>query len=168
MQPSQYSPGLTDKAKQMEKKYIVELSAEERQQLEGLIRKGKAAARKIQHAQILLKADQGERGPAWTDLQIAEAFGLGVRTVERVRERLVENGLEDALVRRQGRYGARRKLDGAAEAQLVKLACSKPPRGHTRWSIRLLAGKLVELEVVESVGRETVRQGLKKTKLSPG
>lgn len=152
----------------MEKKYIVELSAEERQQLEDLVRKGKAAARKIQHAQILLKADQGQAGPAWSDKQIAEAFGLGERTVERIRERLVENGLEDALVRRQTQYGSRRKLDGAAEAQMIKMACSQPPQGHARWSVRLLADKMVELEVVDSIGRETVRQALKKTKLSLG
>lgn len=152
----------------MQKRYVVELNAEERGELEQLVRQGRALARKIQHAQILLKADSGQHGPGWTDRQIAEAFGVGVRTVERIRQRLVEHGLEDALVRRQPQQRPRRKLDGAAEARLISLACSKPPKGRNRWTIRLLAEKMVELEVVDSVGRETIRKTLKKTSSSLG
>lgn len=153
----------------MEKKYVVELTAEERQQLEGMVKKGKALARKIQHAQILLKADQGVLGPGWRDEEIARASGAGVRTVERVRERLVEHGLEAALTaRRQQEQAPRRKLDGAAEAKLVAIACTPAPEGRCRWTIRLLADKMVELRVVDSLGRETVRQTLKKTRLNHG
>ena len=150
------------------KKYVVELTAAERQQLEELVSKGKALARKIQHAQILLKSDQGERGPGWTDERIGEACGVTVCTVERIRERLVEHGLEDALIRRQSQPAPRRKLDGAAEARLIALACTPAPEGRRRWTIRLLADKLVELEIVGSLGRETVRQTLKKMSLSRG
>jgi len=153
----------------MEKKYVVELTTEERQQLEGMVKKGKALARKIQHAQILLKADQGVLGPGWRDEQIAQAYGASVRTVERIRERLVEHGLETALTaRRQQEQAPRRKLDGAAEAKLVAIACTPAPEGRCRWTIRLLADKMVELRIVESLGRETVRQTLKKTRLSLG
>jgi len=150
------------------KKYVVELSEEERHDLEGLAKKGKAAARKIQHARILLKADQGVQGPGWTDERIAEAYEVSVRTVERIRQRLVEHGLQDALVRRQSEQPSRRKLDGAAEAQLIALACTPAPEGRRRWTIRLLADRMVELRIVESLGRETVRQTLKKTNSSPG
>lgn len=152
----------------MAKKYLVELSAAERSELEEIVSKGKALARKIQHAQILLKADQGPWGPDWNDRQIAQAFGLNIRTIERVRERLVEHGLEDALVRRQSEQAPRCKLDGTAEAKLIALACTPAPEGRRRWTIRLLAGKMVELQIVDSLGRETVRQTLKKTKLSLG
>jgi len=152
----------------MEKRYVVELTAEERQQLMNLVSKGKTLARKIQHAQILLKADQSARGPGWTDQRIAEAYGVSILTVGRIRKRLVEHGLEDALVRRQHEQASRRKLDGAAEAKLVALACSPPPQGRRRWTIRLLADKIVELEIVDSLGRETLRKTLKKTNLNLG
>jgi len=153
----------------MEKRYVVELSEEERNQLDCLVRQGRSLARKIQHAQILLKADSGPHGPSWTDHQIAESFGVGVRTVERIRQRLVERGLEDALVRRQREHPARpRKLDGAAEARLVALACSKPPGGYHRWTLRLLADQLVQLQVVDAIDGETVRRALKKTRSNPG
>jgi transposase len=153
----------------MEKKYVVELTAEERVQLEGMVKKGKALARKIQHAQILLKADQGVLGPGWPDAQIAQAYGVAVRTVEHIRERLVEHGLDEALTaRRQREQAPRRKLDGAAEAKLVAIACTPAPEGRVRWTIRLLADKMVELRIVDSLGRETVRQTLKKTKLNLG
>ena len=150
------------------KKYVVELTAAERQQLEELVSKGKALARKIQHARILLKSDQGERGPGWTDERIAEACGVTVCTVERIRQRLVQHGLEDALIRRRSQQAPRRKLDGAAEARLIALACTPAPAGRRRWTIRLLADKMVELEIVGSLGRETVRQTLKKMSLSRG
>ena len=153
----------------MEKKHVVELTAEERWQLEGMVKKGKAQARKIQHARILLKADQGVLGPGWTDAQIAQACGAPVRTVERIRQRLVEGGLEAALTaRRRGEQAPRRKLDGAAEAKLVAIACTPAPEGRCRWTIRLLADKMVELRIVDSLGRETVRQTLKKTRSNLG
>lgn len=151
----------------MEKKYVVELTAEERQQLSELAHKGRALARKIEHAQILLKADQS-RGTGWTDAQIGEAFGVSVLTVGRIRQRFVEHGLQDALVRRQHRQSARQKIDGEAEAKMIALACGAPPEGRTRWTIRLLADKMVELSIVEAIGRETVRKTLKKTNLSLG
>jgi transposase len=151
----------------MEKKYVVELTTEERQRLNELVHTGRALARKIEHAQILLKADQS-RGGGWTDVQIAATFEVSVLTVGRIRQRFVEHGLEDALVRRQHEQSARRKIDGAAEAKMIALACGAPPAGRTRWTIRLLADKLVELNIVETVGRETVRKTLKKTNLSLG
>ena len=152
----------------MPKKYLVEMSAEERAYLEGIVGKGRVLARKRQQAQILLKADEGPLGPGWTDERITEAFGVNVRTVERVRQRLVERGLEDALVRRLPEQLPRTKLDGAGEAQLIALACSAAPQGRRRWTIRLLADKLVELRVVDSIGRDTGRRALKKTNSSPG
>lgn len=152
----------------MLKKYIVELSAEERKYLNGIVRKGKTAARKIQHAQILLKADSVPGSPNWKDKRISKIYSVGVCTVERIRKRLVEHGLEDALTRRRSPSGARRKLDGDAEAHLIALACSKPPHGRSRWTIRLLTDKLVELRIVDSIGREAVRTTLKKMKLSLG
>lgn len=151
------------------KKYIVELSDKERCYLQRIIKTGKAAARKIQHAHILLAADSGPKGPAWIDKKIAQAFSVGHATVERIRKRLVEHGLEDALTRRRSPSGPRRrKLDGDAEARLTALACSKAPEGKSRWTVRLLTDKLVELQIVDSIGRETVRTTLKKTNLNPG
>lgn len=142
------------------KKYLVTLSEEERQQLEQLLAKGKAAARTLRHAQALLKADQSA---GWKDADIADAFALSVRTVERLRQRFVEDGFEAALkppvVPRLPR-----KVDGVLEAHLIALACSDPPQGRQRWTLRLLAGKLVELELVASISHEGVRQALKKTR----
>lgn len=152
----------------MPKKYRVELNVEERRYLEGVAYKGRALARKRVHAQILLKADEGPSGPAWSDERIAEALDVSVRTIERVRERLVEHGLEDSLVRRLPEQPPRTKLDGAGEAKLIALACGAAPQGRRRWTIRLLADKLVELNVVDAIGRETVRTTLKKTNLSLG
>ena len=152
----------------MPKTYVVELTSEERAELADLVCKGKAAARKIRHAQILLKADSGPHGPRWTDVRIAEAFAVGTRTVERIRQRLVEHGMRDALERRQPKRAPRRKLDGEAEARLIALACGPAPQGRARWTLRLLADKLVELEVVDSIGAETVRRALKKTHCALG
>jgi transposase len=149
----------------MGKKYIVRLSEEEREQLRDLTTKGKAAAYRIKHAQILLKADAD--GPNWKDKQIAEAFSVTVKTVELLRQRLVEQGLEAALNRKkQARPSRHPKFDGDAEAHLVALSCSSPPEGRARWTLRLLADKAVELEIVESVCHETIRQTLKKTSSS--
>ena len=151
------------------KKYIVELTPEEVRQLQELVTQGKTAARRILHAHILLQANAAEGGPAWKDEAIAEAFGVSARSVERIRQRCVENGLDDALERRKSATGiCRRKLDGKGEAYLCKLACSKPPQGRERWTIRLLRDQLVELRIVDDIGRETVRTTLKKMKLSPG
>jgi len=116
----------------------------------------------------LLKADQGPRGPGWTDQQIAEPYGVTVLTVGRLRQRLVEQGLEDALTRRRHEPSARRKIDGATEAKAIALACGAPPAGRARWTMRLGADKLGELGIVETVGRQTVRQTLKKTNFSLG
>lgn len=145
-------------------KYRVTLDVDERRFLQGLIADGKAAAKKLTHARILLKADAGEGGPAWPDVQIAVALEVSTDTVGRVRQRFVERGLEAALVRKpQGRPSRQRTLDGRAEARLIALACSAPPDGRKEWTMRMLADRLVELEVVPSVSAETVRRALKKT-----
>ena len=149
------------------KKYMVELTVEERGQLEGLVARGKVAGYKIRHAQMLLKADQGEHGSGWQDRHIAEAFGSHVSTVERLRKRLVEEGLEAALERGKRQYYPR-KLDGEGEAHLIALACGQAPQGRSRWSLRLLADRLVELGMVESVSHMTVSRTLKKTNSSLG
>ena len=152
----------------MKKLYRVKLLAEERAQLEGLLSKGKAAARTLMHARILLKADEGVAGPRLSDDEIAEAVEVNRSTVERVRLRCVEEGVEAALRPRPSRQVHPRKLDGVQEAHLVALACSPAPKGRNRWSLRLLADKLVELEVVDDVSYETVRRTLKKTNSSRG
>jgi transposase len=141
------------------KKYLVTLTDDERQHLEQLLAKGKAATRTLRHAQALLKADQPV---GWKDRDIADAFGFAVRTVERLRQRFVEEGLEAALKPKSVPH-LPRKVDGEVEAHLVALACSDPPQGRQRWTLRLLAGKLVELGLVESLSHEGVRQVLKKT-----
>ena len=151
------------------KKYLVTLTADERHQLAALIAAGRAAAQKLAHARILLKADQADGGPGWTDDRIAEAVEVSTDTVGRVRQRFVEDGLDAALARKpQARPSRERKLDGRAEARLIALACSTPPDGRKRWTLTLLADRLVELEVVDSIGRETVRQALQKTTSSRG
>lgn len=152
----------------MNKKYIVTLSEEERQELQSLVTRGKAAARKLTHARILLKADSGPESAGWSDEQIACSLDLHRTGVEEVRQRFVLEGMEAALNRRPPRREYRRKLDGRGEAQLVALACSRPPEGYARWTLRLLADKMVELEYVDSVARETIRRTLKKTKSSRG
>ena len=144
------------------KRYIVRLSAEEREQLLELVKTGKAAAYRRLHAQILLKADVGPAGPGWTDARISEALEITTRTVERVRQRLVERGLEGALRRAEQRRRKAPKLDGAGEARLIALRCSPPPAGRQRWTLQLLADQLVVLGEVDSIACETVRQVLKK------
>jgi transposase len=151
------------------KRYKVTLTDEERQELQALMASGKAAARKLTHARILLKADASPGGPAWIDQRIVEALEVGVATVERVRQRFVEEGLEAALSRKpQPRPRRQPKLDGRAEARLIALACSAPPQGRKQWTLRLLADRLVELEIVEAISDETVRRALKKTRSSRG
>ena len=129
----------------MQKKYHVTLTPEERCELERMVSAGKAAARKLTHARILLKADEAEGGPGWTDEQIAEALDVGLSTVWRVRRQFVEEGLEAALAPRPSARVYARKLDGAGEARLVKLACSTPPEGRKRWTLQLLADRMVVL-----------------------
>jgi transposase len=151
------------------KRYVVTLTNEERAELQGLLAGGKASALKQAHARILLKADAAEGGPTWSDSRIAEAVEVGTATVERVRKRFVEQGLDAAVDRKHRERPAREiKLDGRAEAQLIALACSAPPEGRATWTMQLLADKLVELEVVGSISDETVRLALKKTRSSPG
>ena len=146
----------------MKKKYIVRLTGQERRGLRALVNTGKAAAYKIKHANILLKADAD--GPGWTDAEIAEAFGCHARTVENVRRRFGLDGLEAALERKQRAHPPREKvIDGEAEARLIALACGPAPEGRARWTLNLLADKMVELEIVESVSYQTVRRTLKKT-----
>jgi transposase len=152
----------------MPKKYRVTLTPEERIDLTALVTKGKTAARAVTHARILLKADQGEAGPGWTDAAICEALDVGLCTVMRVRERFVVESLEAALRPRKPSGASPRKLDGQQESQLTMLACSAAPDGRARWTLRLLAERMVALEYVESVSHETVRQVLKKANSSPG
>lgn len=146
----------------MAKVYVLKLTQDERGELERVIKRGKAAAWKVQRAQALLKCDQGPEGPGWTDTQIAEAFGCTTRSLESWRKQAVERG-PLSLLERKPRTGGPLKLDGEQEARLVKLACSRAPQGRARWTLRLLAERLVELEIVDSISYETVRRTMKKT-----
>jgi transposase len=151
----------------MKKKYPVILTEAQREHLKSLIAAGTAPARKLTHARILLKADQSPEGPGWVDEKVAEAVEVSQPTVARVRKQYFEEGLEAALNRRAPNRAYRRKLDGEQEARLIALACSEPPEGQARWSLRLLADKLVELEIAEEeVSYQTVRRILKKTSSS--
>ena len=150
------------------KTFQVQLSLAERARLQALVTNGSATAHSYIHARILLKADEGPDGPAWTDTMISSALDVGLSTVARVRQTAVQDGLDAALQRRLPKRVYQRTLDGAAEAHLVALTCSTPPEGAGRWSLRLLAERMVELEYVEAVSHETVRQTLKKTNSSPG
>lgn len=151
----------------MPKQYVVRLDGEVRARLAAFLAAGAAPARALAHARVLLKADAGPDGPAWTDARIAEAVEVSPATAARVRRRWATGGLEDALHRRP--TGPRRRtLDGAQEARLVALACAAPPAGRARWTLRLLAERLVELEVVSGIAPDTVRTVLKKTSSSRG
>ena len=152
----------------MGKQYVVRLPEEERASLLTLIGRGAEPARVQTHARILVKANRGEAGPEWTDGAISTALEVDPTTVARVRKLYVTAGLEAALHRTAPDRVYRRKLDGEQEARLVAVACSAPPSGHKRWTLRLLADTLVELEVVETVSHETVRQTLKQTCSSRG
>lgn len=144
------------------KRYVVELSLDERDALERLVHTGRVAAHKRRHAQILLAVDESEHGAAMSDADAAEQIGVAKCTIVRARQRCVCEGLEPSLERKPRRREKSRRLDGDAEARLVSLACSEPPSGQARWTLRLLSKKLVELEIVESVCHETVRRVLKK------
>jgi transposase len=150
------------------KKYKVTLTDDERQELTTLVNKGKSAARKQTHARILLLADDSEPGPGWSDDRIVEALGISRRTVERTRQKCVESGLEAALNHKGTQRPQSKRLDGKAEAQLIQLACSEAPDGRERWTMQMLADKLIELEIVETISDETVRTTLKKTNSNPG
>lgn len=150
------------------RKYVLKLTTDERTWLQAMVSKGKTAAWKMRHAQALLKMDQGDDGPGWDDARIAEAFGMTTRSLETWRKQAVEDGPQALFERQYPKRAHSRKLDGAGEAQLVKLACSPAPDEHNGWSLNLLADKLVELQIVESISRETVRRTLKKTTSNRG
>jgi transposase len=152
----------------MKKRYVVALTDEERRSLRAWVSAGKGAARKLTHARILLKADSGPDGPGWTDGAISAGLDIGAATVERVRKRFVEEGLEAALVPRKSSRNYERKLDGAGEAHLIALACSESPSGRSRWTLRLLAERFVALGYVDTLSKDTVRRVLKKTSSSRG
>ena len=146
------------------KRYRVTLTGEGRAEIGRLLARGKADVRKLKHARVLLEADEAEDGPGWADERIVEALDVGLATVQRLRRRFVEGGFAAALS--PYRCGERlygRKPDGEREAHLVALACSAPPDGHGRWTLRLLARRMVELEHADTLSHETVRQTLKKT-----
>jgi transposase len=152
----------------MTSKFIVKLTAEERTQLERLVSTGKRSAATLIHARILLKADEGD-GRVWDNERIAEALDISTATVHRVRQAFVDEGLEAALYRKKASRPPRdRILDGEKEAQLVAIACSTPPEGRVRWTMQLLADKLIALKIVDTISDDTVHRTLKKTKLSRG
>ena len=144
-----------------EAKYVARLNDSERQSLQELLGGKRVAADKLLRARILLKADVD--GPAWSDPEIAEAFDVGASTIHRLRQRLVEEGLEAALARRPSSQQRVKKIDGATEARLIVIACGSAPEGRARWTLQLLADKMVELQLVDSISAETVRTTLKKT-----
>lgn len=145
------------------KKYVLKLTRDERTELVRVVNKGRAAGWKIQRAQALLKCDQGSEGPGWIDDRVAQAYDCTRRSVENWRKQAVEEGPLSLLERKPRSDKGRTMLDGEGEAQLVKLACSPAPAGYARWSLRLLADKLVELEIVDSISHESVRTAMKKT-----
>ena len=147
----------------MNKKYSVTLPLDDRNLLEGLVNRGRVAARKVKRAWILLQADTGPDGPKWSDEQIQDAYDVGLLTIYRTRQTWVEQGLEAVLVPQAPARRRPRKLDGEQEARLIALACSQPPAGRCRWTLRLLADQMVELGYTDRVSPETVRQTLKKT-----
>lgn len=150
------------------KAFQVQLSVAERDRLQAIVSSGTATAHTHIHARILLKADEGPDGPAWTDAMIHTALDVGMSTVARVRQTAVQQGLDAALQRKLPDRVYPRTLDGVGEAQLVALTCSTPPEGAGRWSLRLLADRMVELGYTETIAHETVRRTLKKTNASPG
>ena len=152
----------------MKKKYVVTLTEVERQMLQEMLSRGKAAARKLTHARILLKADARDGRPAWSDDAIAQGLEVGRATVERIRREFVEEGLQAALERRKSCRQYQRALDGDGEAHLVAMACSRAPEGRSRWTLRLLAERMVQLQYVDQVSKDTVGRVLKKTNLSLG
>lgn len=149
-------------------KHVIRLSKEERKKLSDLISKGCGPAAALRRARILLKADEGEEGPGWTDSEICEALEVSLSTVARVRKTLVEEGFDGALDRKKPQGRQYRKLDGEQEARLIAVACSAPPEGRVRWTLKMLSEKLIELDVVDYISPECVRTTLKKTNLNHG
>ena len=145
------------------KKYIVALTNFEREDLEQLTKKGKIAAYKMNHARILLLADINQKGGGWSDLRISESLNVGHATIERVRQRFVEQGIESALTRKKQQNRRAKIIDGEKEAYLIAIACSETPKGQAKWTLQMLADKMIELEYVEKVSPETIRKTLKKT-----
>ena len=153
----------------MQKIFVVRLSNDERTQLEVMLKGGKTSSLKLTRVRILLKADQGERQPAWTDAEIAQAVGVSIKTVFNIRRKWMEEGIAGAIDRKKQQTPSRQlKFDGIAEAKLVATCCGPAPKGRSRWTMRLLADKVVELGIVNSISPETIRQTLKKMKLSLG
>lgn len=149
-------------------KHIVRLTEEEHEKLSDLISKGRGAAATLRKARILLKADESDKGPGWTDVMICDTLDVSLATVFRVRKAFVEEGIDDSLNRKRPQGRQYRKLDGEQEARLVALACSTPPEGRTRWTLKMLSSKLVELDIVDYISPECVRTTLKKTNLNRG
>lgn len=149
--------------------YSITLSEDQRGHLEQFIKAGQASARAIAHAHVMLKADDSSHGPKWSDRRIEEAYAVSYRTILRIRQRFVEEGMEAALHRRaQPARPAKRKLDGEQEAQVIAVLCHEKPEGREEWTLRMLAQRVVELGIVESVSHESLRQTLKKTNSSRG
>jgi hypothetical protein len=147
------------------KKYVVKLSLDERERLDGVIHSGKHPAQRLMKARILLKADAGEAGEAWSDGQIAKALDTSLATIARTRQQLVEEGVDSVLTRKHSPTSARTRIfDGAAEAKLIALACSEPPKGRARWTLSLLEDKVVELNIVAKASDNTIGRTLKKTR----
>lgn len=145
------------------KKYMVKLNADQRRSLVDLVKTGKAPAYKIKHANILLKADQSDDGPAWKNVQIAEAFYCTPETVVNVRRRFAKEGFDAAIGRKNKGVGRPRILDGDTEAKLTTIACSEAPDGRQRWTVRMIAERMVELNIVESCSHMTIQRAMKKT-----
>jgi transposase len=153
----------------MSAKRVVKLSRDQRERCLEMVRSGTVHVRSIIHAQVLLKTDSGPEGPGWTDEAIGDAFGVSTVTVSHIRKVMLEEGLEAALSHYRGpNREYKRKLDGHQEAKLVATSCSTPPKGHKRWSLRLLSQRMVQLKYVDSISHETVRQTLKKTSSNRG
>lgn len=150
------------------KRYRIRLTHEERETLTALVNKGRGNARRMTRSRILLLADEDRDDGGWKDHDIASALGVSPRTVERTREKCVMQGIESALNHTRPKKTKAPILDGEAEARLVQLACSSPPDGYERWSVRLLTAKFIELDIVERVSRETIRTTLKKMNLNLG
>ena len=149
-------------------KYIVKLSEEERENLLSLIKKGKAAAHKLTHARILLGADESDPTRKKTDSEIAEQLHVGLKTIQRVRKKFVEEDLAVALERKKNKNKRLQKINGEVEAHLIATCCSSPPEGRTRWTLKLLSNRLIEMQVIDNISSATVGRALKKTNLSRG
>lgn len=152
----------------MNQKYLIKLTEEERSQLKQLLSSGTASVRKVRRAQILLKSDSSEGGPNWSYQALGEAFNVSQPTIAEVRRSYVENGMEAALHRKKPERVYEHRLDGVAEAHLIALACTAPPEGHERWTLRLLRDRMIKLSYVAHVSHETIRTTLKKMNLSLG